>query len=543
MKTLFSASELTGLPNLTRDWLRSADPALRSLLPLPRPRGARTQPLPDGRARPWEPLLAALARRNTALGNPRSEQLVAKLRDGAVAVIAGQQVGLFGGPLLTLYKALEAVRISREIEAGGTPAVPLFWMASEDHDLAEVLEARVRAGGGVRKFEIPESARGNRKPVGALTIGPGPSDFLKQHDIEIPASLLAALEPERSFSDSFAAILLAALGEREILLVDPAMPEAKWSLSDFFARAFRGIQQMQQLLAEREDQIGAAGYDLQVVHRPGQCHVFSLENGDRLPLDVFDDGRIGVRDGDPRERRAPEEWARLAEEHPDRLSPAVLLRPAAASRLFPQAVAVLGPSEVAYWAQALSLFPLFGSTPPDLAPRPHVFLLEPASRRLLEKVGVGVNELLGGTDAVLAHLVQRETGGPLADFRSKIVGLRHHLVEAENAMVAIDPTLRGFYAHAADKITLQLNALVRKGEEAWARRDEIRSRQVDRLTSMLAPEGIPQERHDPLLEWVIRSPGFGDSVWEGMVDAVEGGVIGIELGRAADEEQGPKSGV
>lgn len=533
MRPLFPAAELPGLPPLTRAWLRG-EPAVAPFLPPPRPRAATTIPTGE-RSRPWEPFLASVARRNEELGNPAALPLVDALRAGAVAVVAGQQVGLFGGPLLALVKGLEAVRIAARLTAAGTPAVPVFWMATEDHDLAEVLDARWPAPDETVRFDVPADAAANRRPVGVLPIGPGPAAFLAARGESVPPRLAAALAPETTYAASFAAHLLEGLAGRPILLVEPSLPEAKWNLSDLFARLLRGAQQVSGRLSERERAIQAAGFDLQVVHRPGQCHLFLLDGGERRPLDRFDDGSIGPRDGEPSERRPAEEWARLAEEHPDRFSPAVLARPAAASRLLPQAVAVLGPAEVAYWAQSVAVFEESGIPLPDLAPRPHVFLLEATTRRLLERLGVSVAEVLGGVDGLLRELARRDVGGPLARFRAATVAVRHHLAELEGPLGEIDPTLRGVHAHAAEKIGQQINLMIRKGEDAAARKDETRARQAARLVAILAPEGIPQERHDALLPWLSRAPDLGEAVADALADAPDGTVVGVELGRSASE--------
>lgn len=533
MRSLFPAAELPGLPTLTRAWLRG-DPAAASFLPPPRPRAATTIPA-SPRSRPWEPFLSAVARRNEELGNPAARPLVDALRDGAVAVIAGQQVGLFGGPLLALVKGLEAIRIAQRLTAAGTPAVPVFWMATEDHDLAEVLDARWPAPDETVRFDVPADAAANRRPVGNLPIGPGPAEFLAARGAVPPPRLAAALAPETSYAASFAAHLLEGLAGRPILLVEPSLPEAKWNLSDLFSRLLRDAQQVSERLADRERAIQEAGFDLQVVHRPGQCHLFLLDGDERRPLDRFEDGTIGPRDGAASERRPAEEWARLAEEHPDRFSPAVLARPAAASRLLPQAVAVLGPAEVAYWAQAVAVFEEAGVALPDLAPRPHVFLLEATTRRLLERLGVSVAEVLGGVDGLLRELARRDVGGALARFRTATVTVRHHLAELEGPLSEIDPTLRGLFGHASEKIEQQINLMIRKGEDAAARKDETRARQAARLGAILAPEGIPQERHDALLPWLLRVPDVGAAIAEALADAPDGTVVGVELGKSASE--------
>jgi bacillithiol biosynthesis cysteine-adding enzyme BshC len=500
--------------------------------------------IPPDAPKPWGPLLSALVRRNRELGNPAAAALVDRLRNGAVAVVAGQQVGLFGGPIYAFLKALEAIRIAARLEESGRPAVPVFWMATDDHDLVELFDARLADGERGAILPPPPGAAGNRLPVGALPIGPEPAKLLADFGITLPKPLEAAFLPERSYAESFARCLVAALEDRPILLVEASLVEVKWALSDVLARWFREIERVQEIVATREREISAADYELQLPHRPGQCHLFWLDGeGKRRSLDRFPDGRIGPRDGLEEERQEPEVWARLAEEHADKLSVAALARPLAASRLFPQAVAVLGPSEIAYWAQSRPLFDHFELPMPELAPRPHVFFLESAARRLLDRLDVGLLDVLGGSEELLRSLALREIGGPFARFRAATVTLRHHLAEIEEPFVAIDPTLRGTFANASEKISLQINLLLRKGEEAAARRDEIRTRQAERIAAILRPDGIAQERRDAMLSWALRIPGLAGLVAEAIEACPEGTVIGVDLGRSASSDAGGGDGV
>ena len=527
MRALFPAERMPGVPAITRDWLAGRGEA-RRFLGEPRPKRATSSP--SSRQKPWAPLLTELAKRNQELGNPAGARLAAKLAEGAVAVVAGQQVALFGGQLLVLIKALEAIRIARALEESGTPAVPVFWMATEDHDLVEVCDARVDAGERFAALETPAGAAANRLRVGGLPIGDAPRRFLEGAGVSVPPELEAALAPGRTYAESFAAFLMHQLGGREILLLDAALGSVKWGLSRLFETALCRHREIAAALAEREREINSAGYALQVVHRDEQCHVFHLDAGRRRSLDAFPDGRIGPRDGSEEDRKPVDFWASLAEEHPDQLSPAVLLRPAAAASLLPQAVVVLGPSEVAYWAQALALFPLFGVDPPEIAPRPHVFVLDAASRRLLERLSTGVEPVLGGTEAFLHALAGRDVGGPLSKFRTALVSVRHHLEELREPLVEIDPTLAGFTTNVGGKIDQQLNLMSRKAEEAWARRDETRTRQAERLARMLVPEGTPQERHDLTHVWASKVSGLAGVIADALSGAADGSVVAADAG-------------
>ena len=93
-----------------------------------------------------ERVAAILERQNkTWNASLKTQESIARLRAGAYAIVTGQQVGLFGGPLFSIFKALSAIKVAEEATASGVDCVPIFWLATEDHDLAEVNHTSIPA--------------------------------------------------------------------------------------------------------------------------------------------------------------------------------------------------------------------------------------------------------------------------------------------------------------------------------------------------------------------------------------------------------------
>src|SRR5215472_6797263 len=123
---------------------------------------------------------AILGKQNAELGaGAETRANLERLARGAVAVVSGQQVGLFGGPAYSIYKALTAIQIAEELTRGGIEAVPVFWMATEDHDLEEVRHASWFENGKVIRFELPDGNEAG-KPVGRIALGAEVEQFARQ---------------------------------------------------------------------------------------------------------------------------------------------------------------------------------------------------------------------------------------------------------------------------------------------------------------------------------------------------------------------------
>src|SRR5258707_7435407 len=159
-------------PQLLRDYLNSYQqvsafyqhkPELDSVLSV-----AKNLKFPEARRRE---VASILRQQNQLLGSgPATQANLDRLEKGAVAVVSGQQVGLFGGPAYAVYKAIAAARIAKDLTEQGIDAVPDVWMATEDHDLDEVRKVSFFHDGQLVKFELPANA-GNNAPVGRIALG------------------------------------------------------------------------------------------------------------------------------------------------------------------------------------------------------------------------------------------------------------------------------------------------------------------------------------------------------------------------------------
>ncbi len=470
--------------------------------------------LPD---RPDLVTIRARAREVRAVFVPRtgtgaSPALASLARGERAAVLTGQQAGLFGGPLLTLVKALAAEKLAAELEDAGTPAGAAFWCASEDHDLVEVTRLVLPTPEGPKDFG-PETGplAGNRRPVGRLPVGvdgdalvAAAAAGLAQPPDEEAVAALTAAHREATFFGAFSATLAWLLGgdEREAMpVVDAASAADKPSLVPLASRIVRERAEVKRLLEERGAALEAAGHRLQVTSDPAALPLFARVGEDRLLL-VETGSRLALkgRDGS---FEAQEVVARFASG--DWLpSFSALTRPLAASTLFPVAATILGPAEIAYWAQSWPLFAWAGIVPPVIVPRPLVALLSPSARRGLEKLGLSVEDVLEGPEAMLRKKGAGEAGALLARLRAVGAGAERDLLALKPALLGVDPSLEKAVAATREKTAFAFEKLVEKTASAAGRADEHTWAQVTRLAEEILPRGTLAERVYSALPYALR---------------------------------------
>lgn len=326
---------------------------------------------------------AALEATNAALGHPRASEAGALAAPDAVAVVAGQQPGLFGGPLLVLLKAVAAAGWAARLRAEGRPAVAIFWIASQDHDGAEVRSVGL-PDGPLAPDEAPDEAP-DLRPVGPRPLGPWPRRALEalaraapSADPAFLARLHALHPPGATHTEAFAGTLLALLGAEAPLLLDPSHPALARLAAPALGRLLREAEALDAHLA-------AAAPDH---HAPGDALLFRHdEAGARRRL------RRVARGFEARGTGTRHSLAALLgelETAPARFTPTALGRPLVQEALLGPQIHVAGPGELAYWRP---LAPLF-ATPPTLTLRPRAALVGADDAEALAAVGVRPEALL-----------------------------------------------------------------------------------------------------------------------------------------------------
>jgi bacillithiol biosynthesis cysteine-adding enzyme BshC len=446
------------------------------------------------------------------------DALAAFERGDAVAVVAGQQPGLFGGPLYTLYKALTAVALARGIgTASGRPAVPIFWVASDDHDFEEVRRAHLNDGGPEpRPFEYPADAAPRGVSLARVRIGDAVEPLLAGLEALLPSSefrapllerLRDAYAPGRTWSEAFARFAGGMLAPLGALVFDPSDEEAKRLALPVFEREIALGGASARAAREVGEALERTGYHAQISRTGDELNLF-WHGEHREALRVAPDGRLRLVESG--RTLAPEELLRMLRERPADASPGVLLRPLVQDHLFPTAAYVGGPAEVAYWAQVGALYPLFGLEATAVAPRAGATLLEPRIAKILDRFGLGWDALAGDVEHTIGEALRRMLPEDFpALFAHERAGWQESFGRLRDAVTAFDPSLRSAAETAAGHVTHQGEALERKLMQVWKRRQEESVAQIRRAAGQLFPHGGLQERTLSILGFSARyGPGL-----------------------------------
>jgi bacillithiol synthase len=492
---------------------------LRFLAPGDAPDGWPSGPAPAGHLR--REIAEALAVSNRSYGHPEADAMARKLADPATrVVITGQQPGLLGGPLYSFAKMVAAARWAAEIEARGEPAVALFWVATEDHDWAEVSAAVVPTPEGPRSFDLgpdPEPLT----PVGMRSFGPGIEEVLRTLAAAVPGDLYAEwiakvgswYRPDARFGEAFARLMAHLLGPRTPLLLDAMLPALKTAQRPWLRRLVERRGAVEEALAGRDAEVKARGHELQVQPQRNLSPLFLLSRGERRRIEWRGEDSWGLR-GREEDGGSIGDLLRIIDDNPGVVSPGVLARSALQDAVLGTSLFVVGPGELSYMAQASAVYPVLEVEGPGLALRPQTLVLESHQAEKIEGLGITLADLLGGQQRLDRALAAGGDGDFVAPVRRRI---EEALEELRGPTRAADPNLERPFEKTREQILRALDLFGEKAVAAAARRDEVHDRRVQQLRETCLPLGRMQERVIAAAHFQGKyGTRFAESYWEQM---------------------------
>jgi bacillithiol synthase len=437
---------------------------------------------------------AAMVRALEAQNGP-SEALRRFSRPGTVAVVSGQQVGLFGGPAYTIYKALSAVRTAGELSSRGIHAVPVFWLASEDHDFAEVSSTWIFDGhrDPVRlAVETPE-ANGRPRPVGRIALPNPPVEQLRQalasfpHGDRVSALVEEAYRPGATMTGAFRALLRGIFSGTGLLFLDPLDSAVHAISAPLISEALEAAGEIKARLFERNRELVSCGYHAQVHVEPKTSLFFLLEGGERSTL-----------------RWKDSEFAALRDRAAD-ISPSALLRPVVQDYLLPTVAYVGGPAELAYFAQSQVIYDrLLGRMPVVLA-RSGFTLLDERASKLLHRYKLPFAAALVPRESLDERLAQALVPEPLErSFEETSGAIRGRLENLAGQIERFDPTLRASLEKSRAKMLYQLEKLRLKTARETFRRTARAASDARFLHNLIFPQRHLQERFYSILPFLAQ---------------------------------------
>ena len=420
---------------------------------------------------------------------------IRRLRDGAHAVVTGQQVGLFGGPVLSLFKAASVLSLAKQVESAGVDCVPVFWLASEDHDLAEVNQSLLlNADFQLAPFSVETEGKAD-SPVANVRLGAG-ADELVAKVAQILGENLAAdylrdsYRVGETFSGAYARLYTRLFAEHGLVLLDPSDDELHRIAAPLFVEAVERAGELDDALLERNREITHAGYHEQVKITGESTPLFALLDGSRMPIHRANGG-FSIR----KERLTLEELKQRIEEHPEEFNPNVLLRPVLQDYWLPTLAYIGGPAEIAYFAQVGVVFEKLLGRVTTVLPRMSATLIEPKIEKLLNKYELNLQDLFHGETQLRDELAVRSLSPELKlDFERGRLAIEEAMQRISESLHKLDPTLVEAARNAANKISYQVGRLEKRASQAELRREEILSRHAAMIENALYPHKTLQER-------------------------------------------------
>ncbi|HYA16386.1 MAG TPA: bacillithiol biosynthesis cysteine-adding enzyme BshC [Bryobacteraceae bacterium] len=455
---------------------------------------------------------AALVRALTPLneGNPSLRELA---KPGTVAIVTGQQVGLFSGPAYSIYKALSAIRIAESLTASGIPAVPVFWIATEDHDFAEIDHVWVfGAAHRPAKIQLRDIDAAGARPAGGIVPGTFPLGELRRAMQGLPfldeAMALAeqAYQPGASMGGAFAELLRALFRRFGLLIIDPMDAAIRQLRAPLMRQAVERMPELVEALIARSRELVSRGYHAQVLVDQKTSLAFLLEGGERLALKRNPSGEyIALH----HHLNTPELAGRAAH-----LSPNALLRPVIQDYLLPTAAYIGGPAELAYLAQSQVVYRKLGQRQPAALPRVGFTLIDERGRKRMARYGVGPADLFVREQVLHDRIAKRLVPQSLRD------SLQHTRAGVEAALSCFASDLDKFDGSLASalktsrrKIEYQMGKIERKTAAQIMARDEQATRDAALLSGLVYPETHLQERFYSILPLIAKfGPGLIDEL-------------------------------
>ncbi|MBP7094051.1 MAG: bacillithiol biosynthesis cysteine-adding enzyme BshC [Candidatus Kapabacteria bacterium] len=472
--------------------------------------------------------LATASMRGLELSSEQRSALDVLRNPTSVVVTTGQQIGLYGGPMYTLYKIRTAVEEARRLTAStAVPAATVFWLEDNDHDAAEAASTHLLAAdGGVTDLNIWDGSD-ERRSVSARVITGQMADMVEAgaatftgHFADVTRQrMLDAYAVGRSWSDAFLAVLQPYLAPWGVIVVRGSdviasglhLPilmretEAPGSLS---AATTAGTQ----VLLER-------GFTAQAT--TGSMLFFGSDSNGRQRCSIEGDT---VTMGS--EKFTTLAFAKLVQEHPERFTPNVLARPVVQDAVLPTVISVLGSAEIAYQAQLRELYELCGVPMPYLVLRNGATLLDARTERLLAKDGHPLSWFMRSSEDVERATADLLTSDVLPNTEERNATLETLLAPYLTAAQSIDQTLIATVRAQGAGITATLEALEGKLRAAAKRAGAQTMDRIKAIHSIVMPRGTLQERNFPLGFWESR---FGTAELRIIAEAIASQPIGTHV--------------
>ncbi|MBU2492601.1 MAG: bacillithiol biosynthesis cysteine-adding enzyme BshC [Bacteroidetes bacterium] len=420
-----------------------------------------------------------------------------------LAVVTGQQLGIFGGPMYTFYKTITAIKLCRSLKEKfeGYNFVPVFWLEGDDHDLDEVSSLNIIDKSNelkVLKYGDALEEGTNKGSVGHIKLTEDIRKFIKEFNDETRDSdfkedlmnrLNSSYKEGVTFNAAFKNLIFDIFDEYGLIIFNPQEIEIKRILKDIFKNELENFREHTDVLVEKSAELEEE-YHAQVKVKP--INLFASEKDGRFLIEPVDEN---YRLKGKRKTLTKDELFEWLERAPEDFSPNVLLRPICQDYLLPTAFYIAGPGEISYFAQVTPLYGFFNIPQPYIYPRGSATIVEKNITNVLEKYNLKYTDLFFDEKELIEKVIGSLSEAKIDDdileaknlIEEKIIKIRENFLQ-------IDQTLGDVTDKSLERINQTLDQLMQKAKKAEERNHETAIRQVTKARNLFYPNNNLQER-------------------------------------------------
>lgn len=444
--------------------------------------------------------------------------------EDAVAVVTGQQLTLYGGPLFTVFKILTAIHTATTIEEiYGRPAVPVFWLADEDHDYDEVATIGVFERDEIKNVTL-ESAFNELPRVAEIKFDSSLKsirDELKSamYDTDFSEDLWnvldASYQKNATFRSSFGKLILALFADHGLILAGSNAKTAKDLTKDVLKESVNRADQLFDALNRKSASLLEEGFHNQV--QVQRSNLFGIDDsGARKKIN--NESNSWIADGTGESWNSAE-LIELIDTSPERFSPNVFLRPVLQNFLLPGVVYVAGPGEVAYYAQMKEFYRQFGLMTPIIMPRFSGTIIESGVDRVLPKLPFSIEEYSKRIEDLESEYIERSDAPDPEPIFSEWKKQFDEISGSKIEQIAdIDPTLKGTSEKVKAQFFTELDKLKGKVYRSLKEQDNTQLQRIRKIKSQLFPAGNLQEREIAFIYFMNK---YGLEIWDSLLEEMK----------------------
>jgi bacillithiol biosynthesis cysteine-adding enzyme BshC len=441
--------------------------------------------------------------------SPKTLENIERLRNPkTVAILTGQQVGLFSGSLYTIYKTASAIALAKRYKRDfpDYDFVPIFWLEGEDHDYDEIASVTILVGNETKTLRYDEKNYAERKMVGRTRLSEAITPFvdevlalLPESDFKAELSTLVrnAYKQGETFLGAFAKLMSALFKDDGLIFLSPDDAKFKSLVKEVFIKEFETFPKNSEQVIAQSALVEEEGYEAQAKVKPINFYWID-EQGKRWQIEPHDEKYFLLKPS--RERQLKTALLETVHNAPEQLSPNVILRPIVQDKALPTLAYVGGPSEVAYWAQLKRAYEFFNVEMPLVVPRASLTIVEQKISKVFEKLGgdsrqARYEQFFCERESMLKEYIVSHSEVNLEHiFETAEVQVKNVMAQLDAELIRIEQSLLQTRQTIEGKMLFQLNQLKEKAFRAQKQRENDFLSQMEKCEANLLPSGKLQER-------------------------------------------------